>query len=150
MKPIKHKLIDYEYCIEHPKVLAVEWHHIIPHSLGGTRTVPLCNECHCKIHNVERVHAGVLIKEALKRKKELGFILGRPQRVNPTDVLNLEKKGLSQAEIGQKLGCVKSTVCKILAKFKNEKSSIMQSNQVVSIESDVEIAECWTTLLKQS
>jgi hypothetical protein len=32
---------------------ATENHHVIPQSMGGTKTVPLCSKCHMKVHNLE-------------------------------------------------------------------------------------------------
>lgn len=43
--------IDTDICFEcgNPKE---EMHHIIPKSKGGTKTIPLCVECHGKAHDV--------------------------------------------------------------------------------------------------
>ena len=30
-------------------------HHVVPHSLGGKNTVPLCDACHKKVHSPESV-----------------------------------------------------------------------------------------------
>ena len=38
-------------CIECNKP-AQEQHHVIPKSLGGNATVPLCNGCHAKVHGL--------------------------------------------------------------------------------------------------
>jgi 5-methylcytosine-specific restriction endonuclease McrA len=32
---------------------ATENHHVIPKSLGGTKTVPLCSSCHMKVHGLD-------------------------------------------------------------------------------------------------
>jgi hypothetical protein len=32
--------------------IATENHHIVPKSLGGTKTVPLCSTCHMKVHDL--------------------------------------------------------------------------------------------------
>jgi len=53
------------------------WHHLIPKSRGGARTIPLCGECHAKAH-----HAGAnmahstLTKQGLQRAKARGVKLG--------------------------------------------------------------------------
>lgn len=31
---------------------ATESHHIVPKSLGGTQTVPLCGKCHARVHGM--------------------------------------------------------------------------------------------------
>jgi hypothetical protein len=51
-------------------------HHIIPKSLGGTKTVPLCEVCHSKIHNIDFRNHGALTKLALQKKKEMGERVG--------------------------------------------------------------------------
>lgn len=33
---------------------ATENHHVIPKSLGGTKTVPLCSLCHMKVHGLDK------------------------------------------------------------------------------------------------
>ena len=38
-------------CIECGSV-ATEQHHVIPKSMGGTSTVPLCGTCHARVHNI--------------------------------------------------------------------------------------------------
>jgi hypothetical protein len=55
---------------------AKEKHHLIPKSLGGTRTVPLCGSCHCKIHGVggSRIEAVDLAKLGIYRKNALSFL----------------------------------------------------------------------------
>jgi hypothetical protein len=47
-------------------------HHIVPKSLGGTKTIPLCHKCHSKIHNKKMVHSSTLIKKQLDIRKRSG------------------------------------------------------------------------------
>jgi 5-methylcytosine-specific restriction endonuclease McrA len=35
-------------------------HHVVPRSLGGVATVPLCHDCHGKAHSVSSV--GVMVQ----------------------------------------------------------------------------------------
>jgi hypothetical protein len=54
-------------------------HHVVPRSFGGTRTVPLCGECHAKVHHVDgerRLSGSVLTRRALARKKARGQRVG--------------------------------------------------------------------------
>lgn len=37
---------------------ATENHHVIPKSLGGKATVPLCSECHARVHGLDEVKRG--------------------------------------------------------------------------------------------
>jgi len=52
-------------------------HHVVPRSLGGTQTVPLCATCHAKAHGVTDVwHTGELIKRALRHRVNAGLPAG--------------------------------------------------------------------------
>ena len=53
-------------------------HHVVPRSLGGTRTVPLCALCHGKAHGRERGFRNTreLTRAALARLKADGVQLG--------------------------------------------------------------------------
>jgi hypothetical protein len=55
---------------------ATEKHHMIPQSLGGTKTIDLCSKCHCKIHGLQgnRINAVDLIKFGVYRKNLESFI----------------------------------------------------------------------------
>lgn len=67
---------------------AQTYHHVVPFSLGGTRTLPLCFSCHDKVHargayKIEDTDTlgttgSVLTKAGLRRARERGVILGRP------------------------------------------------------------------------
>lgn len=52
-------------------------HHVIPRSLGGTKTVPLCNSCHPKAHGKHGYwKTGELIKQKLNQLKTTGKYIG--------------------------------------------------------------------------
>jgi hypothetical protein len=60
---------------------ASEWHHVVPRSEGGTKTVPLCGECHGKAHG--GAGGGVRTRSELTRNglaaaRARGVRLGRP------------------------------------------------------------------------
>ena len=46
---------------------ATENHHVIPKSLGGTKTIPLCSRCHSKVHSLEKTRRADLSPELTKR-----------------------------------------------------------------------------------
>ncbi len=46
-------------------------HHVVPRSLGGTATVPLCELCHGKAHH-RNLTTKSLTKQALEKKKSRG------------------------------------------------------------------------------
>jgi hypothetical protein len=58
---------------------AMHQHHVVPRSLGGTKTVPLCEECHRKVHvdEARRMIASGLSQRATA--KALGLPLGTLQ-----------------------------------------------------------------------
>lgn len=53
-------------------------HHVVPRSLGGTRTVPLCRICHGRAHGRERGFrpTNELTRDALLRLRARGVKLG--------------------------------------------------------------------------
>lgn len=46
-------------------------HHVVPKSMGGTQTVPLCNQCHGKAHGIS-ISGPELTKRALGQRKAEG------------------------------------------------------------------------------
>lgn len=53
---------------------AAERHHVVPHSLGGTKTIPLCSERHAKVHGIDgkkRTKISELTKRGLAQRKQL-------------------------------------------------------------------------------
>ena len=47
-------VIDTNICFECGGTEHIHQHHIIPKSLGGTKTIPLCNMCHGRAHGKEK------------------------------------------------------------------------------------------------
>lgn len=61
---------------------ATENHHIIPKSLGGKKTIPLCGSCHGLLHGMKttrRDNHSYLTKLGLQRAKDIGVKLGNPK-----------------------------------------------------------------------
>ncbi len=58
--------------------LVEEMHHVVPYVRGGTRVIPLCESCHGKVHNLDRMGHSQLIREGLERVKALGKRTGCP------------------------------------------------------------------------
>ena len=57
----------------------IHQHHVVPRSRGGTKTLPLCQECHSKAHHMRKnMNTSVLTKQALAKKKKRGERLGSP------------------------------------------------------------------------
>lgn len=56
---------------------AVCEHHVVPQSLGGTKTVPLCKVCHPRAHGEHGCwDHRQLIKNTLSKKKDRGEYIG--------------------------------------------------------------------------
>lgn len=71
---IEATYVDPNVCFE-CGAPATERHHVVPASLGGTKTIPLCGICHAKIHDVDgkrRTRIAELTKAALDAKKARG------------------------------------------------------------------------------
>ncbi len=54
---------------------AVHEHHVIPRSIGGTKTVALCEDCHGKVHGRD-LRTQALTRAALAAKKARGERVG--------------------------------------------------------------------------
>jgi hypothetical protein len=64
-------------CFECGSVKPLHNHHVVPRSRGGTKTVPLCYECHARVHGRSgNFDIGPLTVEALARKKAKGEFCG--------------------------------------------------------------------------
>lgn len=52
-------------------------HHVVPRSLGGAATVPLCEVCHGKAHGSQGFRrTGELTRNALRKLRDSGFVFG--------------------------------------------------------------------------
>ncbi len=77
-----------ESCFECGSTDDLHAHHVVPRSLGGKNTVPLCGRCHGLVHehpNIMSISART--KAALAAKKAAGAILG-----NRTNLEEAQKK----------------------------------------------------------
>jgi len=53
---------------------ATELHHVVPKSLGGVKTVPLCAKCHAVIHSIGRnMEIALLHQKAIAKKRASGL-----------------------------------------------------------------------------
>ena len=73
------KLIDLflSTCIECDAPTS-HYHHLLTKHHGGKTTVPLCNECHGKIHDMKFASSD-LIKSAIKNRQALNLPHGKPR-----------------------------------------------------------------------
>ncbi len=78
-------------------------HHVVPFSRGGTRTIPLCESCHSKVHELEYNGHSQIVKEGLARAKANGVQLGRKPTVDTERAVELRAQGLSYRQIAKML-----------------------------------------------
>ena len=55
---------------------ATQNHHVVPRSLGGTKTIPLCDKCHNKVHSRKQTAISTLTKKALNEKRKKNERIG--------------------------------------------------------------------------
>jgi len=54
-------------------------HHVVPVSKGGTKVIPLCEQCHNLIHE-GLINSG-MIREGLRKAREKNIQLGAPRKI---------------------------------------------------------------------
>lgn len=64
--------IETNKCFECNSTFLVEEHHIVPKILGGTKTIPLCINCHGLVHNRDFVKSRTLQKIGIEKAKKEG------------------------------------------------------------------------------
>ena len=107
-------------CFECGSSHGTHWHHIIPRSFGGKKTIPLCSSCHGKAHH--KVISGThLIKAGLERARKRGVVLGRKRITDFRKIYELRDRGVSIRGIAKMMGISKSSVQNYLSirKFGN-------------------------------
>lgn len=94
-------------------------HHVVPVSKGGTKQIPMCADCHSKVHGEENNYRGELIKRGLQKAKERGIELGAPVKLTGAVVREIrEARGNGQTirSIAKSTGLSIGTVHKALKK----------------------------------
>lgn len=91
-------------------------HHVVPVSLGGTKTIPLCLKCHGLVHDVNFIKHKRLQKIGIKKAKEAGLYQGRKSGTfkknfeEMKEILNLKEQLHTVQEISDRLGISKRTI----------------------------------------
>ena len=68
-------------CFECNNTNNIVYHHVVPESLKGKNTIPLCQLCHDKVHHINKprnISLSNLTKLGLQKRKQQGFKLGNP------------------------------------------------------------------------
>lgn len=55
---------------------AAHQHHVVPRVMGGTRTIPLCGECHGKVHGLDFTNHRALTRAGIEKARAKGVLLG--------------------------------------------------------------------------
>ncbi len=68
-------------CFECETTKDLQQHHVVPKSLGGTKTITLCYQCHMKVHGRDGkgMDHSRLTKEGIERRKAEGVKMGAPK-----------------------------------------------------------------------
>lgn len=97
---------------------AAHEHHVVPASCGGTKTVPLCETCHGKIHGLGFQNHRELVKLGIQRARENGIRIGNQIVLSPEkcrEVVRLRSEGLSVRQIARKVGLSVGSVHKLIS-----------------------------------
>ena len=101
-------------CIEHPDRTNIEWHHPIPSSLGGTKVIPVCHECHGKIHSMERLDISQLTKDGIKTRRLAGTYK-KKRNFDKQEIIRLKKAWFNSYQIAERIGCSSGFIRMLLA-----------------------------------
>lgn len=70
--------MNKDICFECGSNNQIEYHHVVPQVMGGTKTIPLCTICHGKVHGEDFLKLRELRKIGYqKRRKENPWKQGR-------------------------------------------------------------------------
>lgn len=137
--------IDTNICFECGGTEYIHQHHVIPKSLGGTKTIPLCETCHGRVHQKDLVKFNNLAKEGRKRYVENGGKLGRKEGsaesierfmskpVN-VEIKQLVEQGYSVRKIVKMIGASSKTVVKV------RKSTGISTSTVVKVRKHMNLS----------
>jgi transposase-like protein len=117
-------VIDTNICFECGGTDRIHQHHVIPKSLGGTKTIPLCEVCHGRVHQKDLVKFNNLAKEGIRRYVANGGKLGRKvgtaesiekfmSKATNIEIKRLVEKGHSVRKIAKILEVSTRTIVKV-------------------------------------
>ncbi len=108
-------------CFECGKVGQGDFHHVVPKSKGGTRSVFLCLYHHGLVHGIKRVHHKELQAAGIAAAKKAGKYWGRKKgtlKARPDIAFDLQNEGWSGDEIALILSVSRPTVFRYLKQAK--------------------------------
>jgi hypothetical protein len=152
------KLINKDKCFECGLDGELHYHHVVPETLGGTKTIPLCLICHGKIHNKKFVNYRELQRAGIERAKLEGKFMGRkPDTVESPEkflnksknkkILELFKQRKSYSSISEIIGCSKTTITKVVRVYEDHYKILLPKSLKDKKEStDISIPD-WMKLM---
>jgi len=123
-------------CFECGESEKIHNHHVVPRIKGGTKTIPLCEVCHGKVHGDHMLKIQRLAWVGRKKKREgkiinnlplddwgrpkgskedISTFLNKPKNIEIAEYL---KKGLKIMEIVNLTGCSNKTIIKVKKQMK--------------------------------
>mgnify|MGYP003435084115 FL=1 len=121
-------------CFECGTTNDVQQHHVIPRSLGGTKTIPLCLHCHRLAHGITKKpknsHSS-LVRLGLDKRRQSGKTLGRPNGSSKSDqdilkqypaIVKQLKAERSIRETAKLCDVANGTVVKVKQALKNDRN----------------------------
>jgi hypothetical protein len=117
-----------DICFECGSNNQIEYHHVVPEVMGGTKTIALCIICHSKVHDVDFVKLRELNRIGRERARANGVVFGRKvgskepievwmAKPNIKQIAGLLKDNHSIRDIAKIIGCSTKTVQKVKNKI---------------------------------
>ena len=118
------KLIKKDCCFECGNGGTLDFHHVIPKSLGGKMAIPLCAECHGLVHNSNFLQHRKLQRIGIEKAKKKGIYKGRNNGTKESTekflnkpiikkVVKLLNEGYNGVEISKIVGVHTNTITKV-------------------------------------
>jgi uncharacterized protein YerC len=124
------QLIPKDVCFDCGSYNQINYHHVVPESKGGKRTIPLCIECHGKVHGRNFLNHKELQRIGIERAKREGRFLGRKVGTIEDDfkflskdknmrIINLLIEGISYSKISKQVNVSTTTITKVNKAYQN-------------------------------
>lgn len=151
------KLIKHTECFEcGSSDSTIHFHHVVPFTMGGRNTIPLCVPCHAKVHNRKFVDHKELQRLGIERAKKEGKFTGRragtvepPERFLSKEknkkIIDMFRKKHNYDEISEIVKCSKTTIVKVV-KIYEKYHDIVVDRKVKQLGVDVSIPDWMKTI----
>jgi len=138
-------LVLKDVCFECGSSDDIHYHHVVPETKGGTKTIPLCIVCHGKVHNRDFMKIKELQKIGIEKAKANGKYLGRrPETMESEEkflakpknqkIIQYLEQGYTYRKIRDELNCSPGTVLKVNKILKKKKEAENMVAEVVYVE----------------